>query len=333
MPLNQPASEGEKLILPESWVGQRKQFRPIVLLLTGRRGAGKTLAETAILRYQQRRNRELNHLCRVCTNYHVTFADKATPTILDELMTFPAWARNIELGIDEIGSCFPNRRALAGINVMFLQYVGQIRKRATEIIASTRFAIVVDVQHAMEIDLFVRCRAFWITNQSGQVLKDESGRPRQGIDFDIWDYWGQWTDDVRRKYWPPNLEPVDEMRTIYNTQTMWGCYSTDEVVAPLWLENEQRQKVLANEWEELRFKEEAELKLAQDVQPTTFEEFLQDRPGPFNVVSQIDAAAKFMPELLTLSRPAAKKLLAERLSESGYEIEAQGQQYIARRSR
>ena len=325
-----PSSTTEQLLLPEGWCGQRHSFRPIVILLTGRRGSGKTLGLTAIMRYQQRRNIAAGYPCRVLANYHVAFADRSDAYILDELMNYPEWARNIILGIDEIGSCFPNRRSLASINLLFLQFVGQIRKRATEIAATTRFAVVVDQQHAMEIDLFLRCHAFYVTDGSGHVKQDVMGRPIQGIDFDIWDYWGQWTDDVRRKYWPPNLEPVDETRTIINVQTMWDCYSTDEVIVPMWLRDDQRRKILANEWQELAFKEESELQHAKDVQPTNFQE-LFTQSGPFNVTSMLSAATRFMPELENLARPAAKKLLAERLRQEGFEIETMGQQYVARR--
>ncbi len=315
--------ETERLFLPEELAGRRRSFRPIMVLFFGRRGAGKTLALTTVMRFQQRRNQAAGYRCELASNYHVTFAEHSDPMILDELQEFPDWAYNLYLGIDEIGSCFPGRRSLASINLLFSQFIGQIRKRATEIGATTRFPQVLDQQHIMEIDLFVRCEQFFFTDGKGGILHDEQGRPRQGIDLDVWDYWGQWTGDMRRKYWPPYLEPVDAQKRFGNTQYIWDLYQTEEVIAPMW--SKAREQIISRQWEGYQGQADAGFRDHIDVAPQTLEEHLTLVSGSFNISSQLQTAKRFYPEITT------KKRFAEWLTENGYDVEGQDGNYYAKR--
>lgn len=312
-------SLAEKLWLPESMAGARRSFRPIMVLFFGRRGAGKTLALTTTMYFQARRNRVARYPCRITTNYHVTFANHEDAYVLDELMQYPPWAHNLYLGVDEIGSCFPGRRSLASINLLFSQLIGQIRKLATEIGATTRFPQVLDQQHIMEIDLFIRCEQFFFTNGKGKVLTDPYGRPVQGIDMDIWDYWGQWTGDMRRKYWPPYLEPVDGEKRFVNTQYIWPLYQTEEVIAPLW--SKSRDAIITRQWDSLESEGQTGGEGGQiiDLQPKTLEghlTLLGDRP--FNITSQLNVAKRFYPDEIKTKRD-----LAEWLTANGYDVEGQ----------
>lgn len=312
----------ERLLLPENLVGQRRSFRPIMVLMFGRRGSGKTLALTTTMRFQHRRNQRAKYPCSITTNYHVEFAEHQDAHILDELLEFPNWAHNLYLGIDEIGSCFPGRRSLASINLLFSQFIGQIRKLATEIGATTRFPQVLDQQHIMEIDLFLRTEQFFFTTETGQPVKDALGHPRQGIDIDIWDYWGQWTGDMRRKYWPPYLEPVDGEKRFINTQYMWPLYQTEEVIAPMW--SKARENIIERTWDSAKGQPEGS-QPTEDLEPKTLEAHLALIPGTFNIASKLQTATRFYPEI------TSKRKFAEWLTENGYEVEGQDGNFYARK--
>src|SRR3990170_5364940 len=231
-----PDTDNEKVWVPEQLVGKRHELRPIVVLFIGRRGAGKTLALTTTGYIQLRRYLAAKARMKVAANYNVTFGHYKDPYIVDRLQNFPVWARNIYLMVSEIGAAFPGMRSMAMGAIMFTQLLGQLRKRAIEIGADTRFAQILGWQHVTEIDLFIRCEA---------LARLPDGRPR-AIRLEVWDYWGQWTGDQRRRYWPPTAEPPDWELVFGNVHHVCKMYNTGEVIAPSF--SAARDGIIQQQW-------------------------------------------------------------------------------------
>lgn len=219
-----------------------RAFRPLCIMLWGRRGEGKTLGMTAIaaamrasyieqgVRYH-REKRPWGR--RIGSNYHIDFADFNNPMLVDMITDFPDWAGNSLFCIDEMGAYFPNRRSLARPHLNFSTFLQQIRKLGTELIFTTQFPQNMDGQILQQIDLFATPRRV----NNGRDLK-----------IMLWDWWGQFTGDFSNKRWPPNPteNPPDYTLTIYDIFKLYGHYPTEEVVAPLW--SNQRSNIIERNW-------------------------------------------------------------------------------------
>ncbi|MCH7925777.1 MAG: hypothetical protein IIC51_09610, partial [Planctomycetes bacterium] len=100
-----------KIQFPEDLAGHQHSS-PLSIMFMGRRGAGKSLTMTAVAKflndaYLTRRSR-----MRVVANYHVSFAMRTSPILVDELNEFPEWGRELLVCLDEIAAYFPGRRSL-----------------------------------------------------------------------------------------------------------------------------------------------------------------------------------------------------------------------------
>ena len=289
----------DSILVPDNLGPQRRLMRPIFCLFMGRRGMGKSAAATAVAYEQDRRFLKFNTGQQVVSNYWVSFAARSSPYLVDELMEFPAWAYRLYVAIDEIGSSFPGRRSLAGVNVMFSQFLGQIRKRAIEGSCTTRFPQVLDQQLLMELDLFILCEQFRFT--------DSKGKLRQAIELRIWDYWGQWTGKMFRKYWPPYAGPMgvyscDWMKILYPTDIIWSKYKTDEVIAPIW--SKARDRIISQQWQVPSTNEvpagQVKGEREEPAEPKTLEECMAlfpDHAFPFSLDNKLTLAKTYDPSI------------------------------------
>ena len=219
-----------------------RSFRPLCIMLWGRRGEGKTLGMTAIANAM--RETYLSHGVRyhktlrpwgrrIGSNYHIDFADFNNPMLVDMIVDFPPWARRMLFCVDEILAFFPNRRSLARPNLNFSTFLQQIRKLETELIFTTQFPQNMDGQILQQIDLF------------GTPKRINKGRDLKIL---LWDWWGQFTGNFASKKWPPNPaeNPPDYQLTIYDIERFYGAYPTEEVVAPMW--SASREDMVARSW-------------------------------------------------------------------------------------
>ena len=230
---------GSHLLIPEE-VHVRRRFRPMVIMFIGRRGAGKSLAMTTLAYIQSRRYAAAGVAFSVVSNYKLQFATHATPYLVEELTQFPPWARDLYVCIDEVATAFPSRRSLAGVNLLFANWLTQIRKRRCEVAFTTQFPQVLDYQVLLQVDLFIRCQ------------ERAAGR---AVELYIYDWWGQWTGNDSRRPWPPEHDTWDWNVTFLNTHRVWPLYDTEELVAPLW--SSSREDMIAQEgWEIQALKED-----------------------------------------------------------------------------
>ena len=235
----EPEGAGSHLLIPEE-VRAHRRFRPMVIMFIGRRGAGKSLAMTTLAYIQSRRYAAAGVAFSVVSNYKLQFATHATPYLIEELTQFPPWARDLYVCIDEVATAFPSRRSLAGVNLLFANWLTQIRKRRCEVAFTTQFPQVLDYQVLLQVDLFIRCQ------------ERAAGR---AVELYIYDWWGQWTGNDSRRPWPPEHDTWDWNVTFLNTHTVWPLYDTEELVAPLW--SSSREDVIAQEgWEIQALKED-----------------------------------------------------------------------------
>jgi hypothetical protein len=220
----------EKVIQPLAIPGQ-KNFQPLVIFFYGRRGQGKTLAMTALAKLMWARYKSQKKHREIMTNYWTDFS-RSDPYIIDRLNDFPAWARDGMLCIDEVSTAFPSARAMANINLLFTNFLTQIRKRDVEVMFTTQFPSTVSHGLLMQVDLFVLCE------------KVQGGR---GVKLYCFDYWGQWSGKFWKKRWPPLKEEADWSWTLHNTDRIWNSYSTGEVIASMY--SETRDDVIAENWD------------------------------------------------------------------------------------
>ena len=286
-----------------------RQFRPIVIMYFGRRGKGKTLAMSTVAKYQQLRYRHNNVKMQIMANYHLEFADRASPYIVNDMASYPDWARDAILCIDEVGSQFPSRRSLAGVNLNFANFLTQVRKRNVEVMFTTQFPQVVDQLVLLQCDLFVECDV------------DRSGRT---LDLYIHDWWGQWTGKTQRKPWPPDSDAYDEMRTIYNPKQMFGSYRTSEVIAAQW--DKRRDETIRTEgWGDPEDEESnvSDLHIVEINPDTMMTEFLEA-----NVPGDVFVPTEFIREIkiaLGLGSRWQPDVVKRWLRDHGWKIDEKGQ--------
>tara|TARA_B100000029_G_scaffold97226_2_gene87525 strand:+ start:2492 stop:3541 length:1050 start_codon:yes stop_codon:yes gene_type:complete len=203
----------DPLIIP----GQKK-FQPICVFFYGRRGQGKTLGMTTVAALMKERYRRARRKNQVFSNYWTSFSDFSHPYLIDQLNEFPEWAHDGILMIDELASAFPSVRAQSTVNLLFSNLLTQIRKRRMEALFTTQFVSQVSFTVLVQTDIFVLCEQL----QSGRAIK-----------MYLFDYWGQWSGKFWKKRWPPMKEEADWVKTIWNTDRLWGHYNTSEVIASL----------------------------------------------------------------------------------------------------
>lgn len=215
-----------------------RKFRPLTILLIGRRGQGKTLLMTYLAAVMQERYRRSGKPSRVFSNYWTSFADLSTPFIFDAMLdpSHPQYGR-IQRGllcVDEIQTAAASRRAMAGINLSVSGLLTQIRKRQLEVLFTTQFPQVLDQQVLIQTDLFLECSLV------------AGGR---GVQVLVHDFWGQWTGNNERKPWPPRASFADWTRTYWGTDKMFGHYDTDEFIVSMYMDQDKRAAIMEKEWE------------------------------------------------------------------------------------
>lgn len=238
-------SEEQFSITPETLIGNDK-FEPITIMLAGRRGRGKTAALTFLGKLFREAYAIHGVNAKVAANYNTTVAHLGPPDnpslynnpyIIEDIMSFPKWADNLFVLVDEAAALFPRRRSTARINVDFSTFMQQIRKRDTEVAFTTQFPGMLDDQLLINIDLFIQCN-MW--PRSGR----DAGRY---IDLLIWDWHGQWTGIYTRPRIPPD-GPPSWRRRFFNANLVFGQYNTKEVIGRLWATDSDRQSIGHQFW-------------------------------------------------------------------------------------
>lgn len=228
-------SEEPDFPLPGELAPQDSRFRPYVILAMGRRDAGKTLFESWLATVMKQRYRQYGvPWFKVAANYYLEVADRIHPYLVDAIMEFPHWARDMLLCIDEIQAAASSRRSMSKSNVNIAQFLTEIRKRRIEVVFTTQFPQVIDYQVLLQVDFFVEC------------VKREGGR---AIDLYWHDFWGQRTGKNWRKPWPPQRYQADMSYRIGGCQRIWPLYKTEQVIAPMTIDADRRWRLTQEEWE------------------------------------------------------------------------------------
>ncbi len=302
--------------LLSSEIKHKVRFRPLVVMFIGRRGGGKSAAMSATAYMQYRRYLKEKVNFSVVANYKLAFANMVSPYLVDDLMDFPDWAENLYICIDEAAASFPSRRSMAGANVNFSNFLTQIRKRRCEVVFTTQFPQVMDVQILLQVDLFIRCRAF---------------NANKSIELQCYDWWGQWTGNDHRKPWPPESGMQDWTKYYHHVDRIWDKYDTSEVVAAMW--SKSRDAVIAREGYEFIGEEDdavqqpdpEKLAEARGVIPETMTQLLMQAGNSFGVLSMLEQARRME------SGIKSRGDLADYLEDHGYQVQRSGT-WIARRA-
>lgn len=287
-------------------IPSKRKFSPLIMGFIGRRGKGKSLGMTAVAKLTMDRAALKGNRFSVASNYQLDFADWKDPFIVDIISeTYPWWARDMLICIDEIQAAFPNRRSIARINLDFATFLTQIRKRRVEVMWTTQFPQVLDYMVLMQTDLFIECEQF---------------NNARAIDCYVHDYWGQFTGKNFKKPWPPRRELYDWQVTLWNTDAVWGLYDTEEVVPPLW--SKARDDILvAQGWTPDEGAPEAdEDGVVIDTaggRPETLEDMALRIGGKFNIMALMSFAWM---ESDIKAAPNPKKALGEWLGARGFKV-------------
>lgn len=302
-----PVTPEESLRTIAPWEARTTgSFRPLCIIFTGRRGQGKTLGMTCLAGFQWLRYR-INHLpFQVCTNYKVDFAEVNDPYLIDRLIEYPEWAWRKLVLIDEVAAAFPSRRSMTHSNVLFSNFLTQIRKRAIEVMFTTQFPQVLDTQVLLQIDLVMECEIV--------------GRPPKAINIFVYDFWGQWTGRNWTKRFPPEWGTHDWEIGLTGVDGVFPYFETAEVIAPMASKRRdqmiQREgwidpaKVQLNRFGDLELPEE------QPREPATVEELVSSLPEQFKVDQVLRRAQQLDPSI------KGRRHLVLLLRQMGYTVES-----------
>ena len=283
------------IIFPDS-IRPSKRFEPITAMIIGRRGRGKTLFQTGLQAIQKARYKKDNLRFKVASNYWTEFADILHPdlvTWLNEDGFYDPAAQYLYVCIDEAGSQFSNRRALSKQNVDFMQTLTQIRKLNDEMIFTTQFPQWIDLPVLYQVDLFILAEA---------TERDMYGMP-SSIDASVFDWWGQWTGNTKRKMWPPQMEDVDWEFTLHNTNSLRGKYDDKQVIPPPWAKN--KNQIVRKQWGD---RDMTDLGIGFEVNehaatimslkaPGSLEELLEQQQTDISINALVQAAKRVDPYL------------------------------------
>lgn len=259
------------VLLPGQMPG-RRFFRPAFTLRWGRRGRGKTLTLVAegyhfqeAYRARGLSNPNYKFPWRVAANFQNSHADITHPFLVEKMTTFPPWAWNMRLEIDEIAMYAHRRKWQLTSNLNLESFITQIRKRSIEPSAATQFPQRLDGDLVEQIDLFIDC----------DIEPQGCGNPEHTFCAAqrVHDWWGQWTGNTKRKPWPPNVWEYDYFKWFHNCGVFFGSYVTEEIHSPIWLKDSEKNAIRLRQWgdetnledDEAAYRRQQELKAGPEV--------------------------------------------------------------------
>ncbi len=228
----------------------------------GRRGAGKTLTMTAMayswmysplciqcgrmyrISNSSPSNLTVKEFCPRCEvplvnnkmlgwkvfdNYGVKFADASHENIAEYISQFPDELEKTVLLIDEQHAVAPGKRAMSSLNLMYVLFMEQLRKRQVHFFYTAQNPLKIDRGIFWQTDVAIRCKA------------SEKGH---NIHMEMYDQWGNWSDDedAYEATWPPQREP-DRYAVLQGAYKFWGLYDTDQIVLPTeWYKRKNEQE-------------------------------------------------------------------------------------------
>jgi len=217
----------EDLVLPRHYVAE-------VLCVYGFRGQGKSTLTTALGQYMMEAYKAAGARVKVVANYWVRFANHWSPMLVDEIISFPPWLRNRLMLIDEVTEFIPSSLAMSADSRHVASLVRQIRKRGLDIIANTQFPIELQRAFLRQVNLFLETEAHF--RRGGKL----------DIKIYVYDYWGHYTGDWRRKMWPPPRHEADNVVWMNNAHVVFRDFNTEEVQVERKLAN--RDEVLSEQY-------------------------------------------------------------------------------------
>ena len=208
-----------------------KKFRPTATLLFGRRENGKSLIQTALLKARKQHMAKIGFPWQIWTNYWVRFADYKSPRLVDRLLEYPEEARNLTLGIDENPELHVEQ-AECGQGQPGLRDLPDADPETTH---RDRVVNPVPVGHRHPDSPAIRPIC------AGRALEERGSRSScssttTGGSTPV-------TTTVRSG--PPRPGEFDWVTWVHGTDSIFGDYNTEEVIAPIWSSN--REEILRTE--------------------------------------------------------------------------------------
>lgn len=219
VPFSADEDNGPEVFTPVLMPGHRG-YIPVLTMISGWRGKGKSLTMTMLGLIQRERYRNFGmHNWKLMANYQVTGADVVDPDIVERINSFDPRIRDATILIDELPSYFSSRRSLAKSNTTFGAFIQQVRKRNLEVIFTAQMPMLVDVTIRQQIDWY--------------ILPEIFGPRRRFLRLYWFDFNGQFMGDGH-KYWPPKTWDADIVKIYGPLDSIYGKYRTDQVIAPDW---------------------------------------------------------------------------------------------------
>ena len=209
-----------------------KKFYPSCKFFFGRRGTAKSLSMVFMAwGLSNAFDRHMGpvkycHICkyahrpiRIAANFQCRFADIQDPYLVDRLQTYPTWAHDLVVLIDEIATYCPSARAMSRTTLELGTWLQQIRKRRIEIFMATQFPQDITRTVLRQVDYF---------------MEPEPLAEGRAVKLYFYDIWGQYTGNYGMTKWPPTREDSFTEKFLPRTYRVWGQYDTEEIFAPIW---------------------------------------------------------------------------------------------------
>jgi len=321
VPFSSEEEKGPEVWTPCEMAGHR-DYIPVLVMISGWRGVGKTLTMTMLGLIERERYRMAGmRNWKLMANYPVIGADVVDPKIVDQLATFDPRMSKSTVLVDELPSYFPNRKSLRGINVDFSTFIQQVRKRDIEIIFTAQVPLRVDVQITEQVDWY--------------VIPEVFGPQRRYLRLYWFDFKGQFIGNGH-KYWPPKKEEADVVKIYGPLDSVYGKYPTGQVIAPQW--SGYRDDIIAQDnWDTSMFLDPEVAPESPDTaadapfdlppppkqrEPRTLAELIDQQSESVDLRDVMPAAKAFLP------RGASYRVLREAMRERGYIISDMGHEAV-----
>ena len=322
-PVWEKKEESAPLWYPTEIPGHR-DYIPVLVMISGWRGVGKTLTETMLGLIQKARYQEAGlHHWKLMSNYPVVGADIVDPKIVDQLATFDPRMKNATVLVDELPSYFPNRKSLRGVHVDFSTFIQQVRKRSIEIIFTAQVPIRVDVQITEQVDWY--------------IIPERFGPRGRFLRLYWFDFKGQFMGQGH-KYWPPKKEEADVVKIYGPLDSIYGKYPTGQVIAPQW--SGYRDAIIEqDDWDESLFVDGAPVGGRPMPEKTVIEQIpdLMNRPVEpprnleefiFQLPKAVDIKQIWTDAKVFFPKGATYKMLRVELRAKGYQVPDNGYQAV-----
>ena len=223
-----------------------------VAILTGNRGAGKTVTVNHWAYLMRATNRARGISWKIFSNIPLQYADEWSEDMYERIQGDESgWYKQATVVIDELPEIMSSKRATSGVVVGVEAQIRQLRKDMMDLLGTAQWPHELTSSILRQCDLLIQPQIF------KRKVRDRNGRWKEIalVKSAIWNWNGSLTGrPLFGMRWPAPYETADQYRTDYGVERTWNLFDTESKVTNVHTEAGKRaiaERKQDREWVEV----------------------------------------------------------------------------------